>query len=705
MLMITFLWLVLVISKILGHIVPGSNSIKTQLDKRSEIDSIDNMFNSLPYPDIDYINNHLKNLTAFNGSKCDTCKRQLKYGRQMIDTEPQNQHLISFTLFKYCLYLNKNDPTKCDTKDFFITTQTNLSEAATGDFYSGFGTETSINLYDNDFMHMLRNFNMSSDMDMSYYCYYKSSKACELPDTPNVTELFDLESKWPAKQELHNSEPDYGIAAEERELFNVLHFSDLHNQLRFTVGSEANCSQGICCLPESYNEDLPNMKNYNFTSQYFAADSSLLQIDYSFFENAHYDSDGNYHKGKYYDLVRNRGYDSAVFPASSFGGYMCDAPEVLINNSLIHMASMKREKNFELGIFTGDLVDHDELHCTPEVTWEAETRCFKLMKHYLNDTQIFPSLGNHDTFPYGQLAPETFDTNHSYQYNIDIMSDLWINQGWMPESERSDLKSHYAGFSVTTKRGLKIIGLNSNAAYVKNLWSYINLSQTPDPFGQWKFLIDELVQSEQKQQRVWIMAHIPLGNDGILPIHSDIFAKIVERFSPYTVANIFFGHTHKDEFKVLYASNKPVNMAWIVQSVTPAWNFNPSFRYYEVEDRSFNIRNTYNYYSQLNETFVNGGGEPQWQLSYSTRKAYDPNGTWPETFPLNATFWDKYVVKKLTDSSNIEFNQLYMDLQYRKTPYVPDCSNGTEITDDCYNSNYCAVSNFQAVPYIKCLRE
>ena len=135
-----------------------------------------------------------------------------------------------------------------------------------------------------------------------------------------------------------------------------------------------------------------------------------------------------------------------------------------------------------------------------------------------------------------------------------------------------------------------------------------------------------------------------LGDYDTLPIASRIFGKIVERFSPYTIANIFVGHTHKDRFLILYSSNSSqevediINMTWNVQSVSPLTRLNPGWRYYEVENESFNIINSYNYYTLLNETFVNGGAEPVWKFEYSARDLYDPEGTWPARAPLNATF-------------------------------------------------------------------
>lgn len=147
-------------------------------------------------------------------------------------------------------------------------------------------------------------------------------------------------------------------------------------------------------------------------------------------------------------------------------------------------------------------------------------------------------------------------------------------------------------------------------------------------------------------------------------------------------------------------------MSWVAQSITPLSNYNPSWRYYEVENESFNIINAYNYYTLLNETFTNGGDEPDWQFEYSVRDLYDPDHTWPEDAPLNGTFWHENVLTKLKDESNVEFNQLFADIQYRYGPGVPTCKskNGTQISDDCYNGNYCVMGNFYSDDYQKCLR-
>lgn len=692
-----------------AHVVPGLDSLDIQasIAKRAN-NLIDPVYSDLSAPELDFINLHLKNLTNATGSECSQCKNRIKFGKNLIQEYPDKSHLVSLLLFKHCLIQHDGKESKCDNNDFFVTTDSKNFETFNQDYDSGVASGVAVNFYDNDFIQLLKNVNVSSDLDLEYYCFFKGKGACELPETKDVDEFYGIQNWWPAKQPHQYFQPNY---TNNTERFNVLHITDFHIQLRYEVGAEANCTSTPCALPESYNKELPGVE-YNFTEYYKTFNPNVSLADLSFYPNAHYDENNTYIKGDYYDFPKYRGWNFKNVPASTFGAYLADSPEVLMNNSLVEVAKAHKDKKFEFVVFTGDLVDHDVIHCSPEVTKEAEIKSFNLFKHYLDDIPVLPSLGNHDTFPYGQISPLQYDFNNSYHWNEELMADLWINNGWFEEKDRNELKSHYAGFSYVTDRGLKVIGLNSNCYYQKNLWSYIDISTNPDLFGQWEFLVNELLESEAKGQRVWIMAHIPTTDYDTLPLQSRIFGKIVERFSPYTIANIFYGHTHQDQFHILYSSNSSqsaediINMSWVAQSITPLSNYNPSWRYYEVENESFNIINAYNYYTLLNETFTNGGDEPDWQFEYSVRDLYDPDHTWPEDAPLNGTFWHENVLTKLKDESNVEFNQLFADIQYRYGPGVPTCKskNGTQISDDCYNGNYCVMGNFYSDDYQKCLR-
>ena len=72
--------------------------------------------------------------------------------------------------------------------------------------------------------------------------------------------------------------------------------------------------------------------------------------------------------------------------------------------------------------------------------------------------------------------------------------------------------------------------------------------------------------------------HLPIftGWDGSNPIPNptDLFYQIVDRYSPHVIANIFFGHTHEDQFMIYYANNGTIQdtahaqtVGWIMPSI------------------------------------------------------------------------------------------------------------------------------------------
>lgn len=489
-------------------------------------------------------------------------------------------------------------------------------------------------------------------LDSQYICYHFLNGACPLPKTPE----FDLSSWWPVKPK-DAKQPD-----PSGKTFNVVHVSDFHVDLDYEVGSEANCSQSMCCNDWKYHKASPN---------------------------------------------------TVQLPAQAYGSYQCDAPESLLQSSLSSISDIHKHKNFEFAIFTGDMVDHDDIeYLSMENAIATEKLVYSSMKKHL-DMPIYVTLGNHDTYPYAQIAQNKSGFVNRFSWNTDLAYDMWRDNDWFSEKEAAQIKDHYAGFAVTTKRGLRVISLNANFWFLENYYNYWGIESDPDPSGLFRFLSDELLECEKKGQRAWVMAHVPMGSDVInaLPPATQVFNQIVERFSPHVIAGVFFGHTHRDEFVVQYANNatekteeNALSVAFLDESVTPYKFFNPGWRYYEVDEETFQVVNIHHYYSKLNDTFTS---EPSvndtntvdlvWQYSYSSRDAYDPEGKWPKEAPLNATFWHGVAQKLLTDD---KYRQIYMNFAYRMSPYVPDCNDGA-----CIQHLYCYVTSYSVPQVIECMKE
>lgn len=212
--------------------------------------------------------------------------------------------------------------------------------------------------------------------------------------------------------------------------------------------------------------------------------------------------------------------------------------------------------------------------------------------------------------------------------------------------------------------------------YRSNFLTFINTTD-PDNSGMFSWIIEELQKAEDAGERVWIVGHVLSGWDGTnpLPNPTDLFYQIVDRYSPHVIANIFFGHTHEDQFMVYYANNGTVQNAdnalttgWIMPSITPLTNLNSGFRLYEVDTGDFNIYEAYTFYSNVSEYPALEHKGPTFEIEYSTRDAYGLAAGWDEDAPLNATFWHRVTEAMEKDLDLVSLHNNYQGKQSVKSP-------------------------------------
>lgn len=422
--------------------------------------------NSIPLDDSDFdwsrpvssdnaiISNALQTLTNIDNSttidSCDKCKSRLLYGKALALSRPD---LIPTIFEKWCLNTGNYSSSSC-MANYHRNTADNSTTGS-------------------NFADMLTLIDPLS-IDAEYWCAYKGGKQCDVPTLPTDLSIAHL---W------NNTRPKKAdiVPIPGNETMKVLHISDFHIELDYTVGAEANCTSSMCCTPHSVT-----------AKGGISNDQTTVHDLYSaLFKGSYYDLDGNYHIGEQITVL-----DNISVPATTFGNYECDAPEVLINSSLYSIADFQAENNitFDFAIFTGDLVDHDETKYTSyEQCVEAESIIFRDIKNAFDDMPIYPVLGNHDTFPYGQLAPQKSGFQSKFDWNAELMAELWMDYDWIDWEEAQIAKTHYTGYSVNTKSGLKVIAFNTNAWYQKNEYAYINTVEDPDYFGVFEFLVEELL--------------------------------------------------------------------------------------------------------------------------------------------------------------------------------------------------------------------
>jgi len=210
----------------------------------------------------------------------------------------------------------------------------------------------------------------------------------------------------------------------------------------------------------------------------------------------------------------------------------------------------------------------------------------------------------------------------------------------------------------------------------------------PDTSGLLRFLTDQLQEAEDTGDRVWIVGHVLSGWDGSNPLlnPTDLFYQIVDRFTPHVIANIFWGHTHEDQFTIFYANNgtsmsadTALATAWIAPSITPLTNLNSGFRVYEVDSATFEILDAHtwktdvNSFSSLDPQTQFG---PTFEYEYNTRETYGGSITsWGPNDPLNATWWHHVTEAMEADSSLVTtFNTLQGKTSVRTQPCTGDCA-------------------------------
>lgn len=316
------------------------------------------------------------------------------------------------------------------------------------------------------------------------------------------------------------------------------------------------------------------------------------------------------------------------------------------------------------------MVTHDsDWHLSDELVRYTQQAIFDTMKKYLGSGPVFSAVGNHDTAPDDSSTPHSLPdsaTRNEFSYDWENLQRLFEAEGWFTHKEAEQVSKHYGGYSVSPRKGLRIICLNTDFWYNSNVYNYIN-STNPDNSGILRFLTDELESAHKRGERAWIMGHVLTGWDGTnsLSNPTNLFYQIIDHYSPHTIAHIFFGHTHEDQFNVFYSNNGTQRLTSLAKavsfmspSITPGSNVNSALRLYHVDPEDYSVYDFDQFYTQVADfsTIPETHG-PTWKHLYSAREAYSnfsssyPNGTlengmklsagsmWPTNAPLNATFW------------------------------------------------------------------
>jgi sphingomyelin phosphodiesterase len=291
--------------------------------------------------------------------------------------------------------------------------------------------------------------------------------------------------------------------------WKVVHVSDIHTDLKYSVGSRGECPDPFCCRSTS------QMKTHEIFSEEKKA-------------------------GKW--------------------GYLgkCDLP---LRTLLNFIDQISNEIKPDFLIWTGDNPSHAEWDRSTAEEVINVTSIFteKMME---SGIPVYPSLGNHEKYPSDQFYP--FGGMREKEM-LDFFGNLW--KDWLGEEAYQEFIQYGYYSKKHLDTNLRIISYNCLYCDVFNFYLIKNPT---DPSFQIQWLEDTLRKAEQNNEEVYIIGHIPAGDTSLLSECAKRFIALIDRFS-HIIRGQFAGHTHYDEVKIMrdYFDKEKVNsIVYISPSLT-----------------------------------------------------------------------------------------------------------------------------------------
>lgn len=260
----------------------------------------------------------------------------------------------------------------------------------------------------------------------------------------------------------------------------------------------------------------------------------------------------------------------------------------------------------------------------------------------MNDTLrlVYGTAGNHEAHPTNAFQPSPLDDATRSLYSL--LSDQWAR--WIGADAAANADKLGAYSSRFPGGNLRIISLNTNFYYRQNYYLY-RKDMLRDPSDQLVWLVKELDAAERAGEHVYIIGHMPLGDHNAFHDQSNYLDQIINRYEA-TIAAMFFGHTHSDEFQISYSDNSKktfrtaITASYVGPSLTPT-SGHPSFRVYDVDPETFAVMDAVTYIADMtNAAFQTSG--PVWTKYYSAKEVYGPLLNPPVTSTkaeISAAFW------------------------------------------------------------------
>ncbi len=322
--------------------------------------------------------------------------------------------------------------------------------------------------------------------------------------------------------------------------------------------------------------------------------------------------------------------------AQGFGAYGRDTDNALFASFLDDMARRAPKPDFLL--FPGDMLCHRFWTEYPRLTGDGSPAGLlafiaKTAEYFFTEVTrrfpgcpLFPALGNNDSVEGDyRIAP-----NSPY---LAVTAPIIARLALPEAAQRQAFMASYPGHGGYA---LPLPGREDARLVVLNdiFWT----KRSPEPAGArpvLDFLERELATAARRGQRVWLMTHVPPGDNPkssarvylktgtaryaplLLDAYNDALLRRLKEHAT-TVKAAFAGHVHRDAFRLFYAAGRalPTGTMRLAPSISPITGNNPGYQIYAYDRDSLELLDVDVPYADI------GRERPAWDVEYVYSRAY-----------------------------------------------------------------------------------
>lgn len=285
-------------------------------------------------------------------------------------------------------------------------------------------------------------------------------------------------------------------------------------------------------------------------------------------------------------------------------------------------------------IYTGDFLAHNfdnrfQTYAKPgdqysDFVVKTITFMTLMFNKYLPEVRVYFCLGNNDsdTGDY-QIAPDGAFLHHT----APVLAANFIKD---PKNQKTFNQTYPSGgyYNVAPLSHAHIISLNTDFFST----DYKVPSGYDPGTRELDWLERQLADARNHQDKVWLVMHIPPGANvsgaiskkQFVPmwqtLYNDRFIRILKANAAVIAAG-FAGHTHMDDFRVLFQFQSPsaVSFINICPAVSPQFNNNPGYQQFYYEPQAFSLTDYTTYWLNLEGT---APAAAQWHEEYTFSNVY-----------------------------------------------------------------------------------